>query len=64
MFIGCSFRPLSAMEELELRRERLSELIDLGLVSPTLRQQITKSLAQLESQISVLKAQRIESLAA
>ncbi len=64
MFIGCSFRPLSAIEELELRRERLSELIQLGLVSPTLSRQITKSLSQLEAQISSLKAQRQQSLAA
>ena len=57
MFIGDSIRPLSLLEDLELRHERLAELIALDLVSPTLRLQIHKALLQLEQQILALKNQ-------
>jgi hypothetical protein len=57
MFIGDSIRPLSVLEDLELRRERLAELIALGLVSPTLSVQIRKALLQVEQQILSLKNQ-------
>jgi hypothetical protein len=57
MFIGDSIRPLSVLEDLELRHERLAELIALDLVSPTLSLQIHKALLQLEQQILALKNQ-------
>jgi hypothetical protein len=57
MFIGDSIRPLSLLEDLELRHERLAELIALDLVSPTLSLQIHKALLQLEKQILSLKNQ-------
>lgn len=48
---GSSSRPLSGLEELELRRERLAELIRLELVSPSLDGQIRKAIVQLDEQI-------------
>ncbi len=64
MFIGGSVRPLSALEELELRRDRLQELINLGLVSPTLGDQIRKAIVQLDEQIAVAKTETHLRLAA
>jgi hypothetical protein len=55
MFIAGSIRPLSLLEDLELRRERLAELISLGLVSPTLNIQLRKAILQLDQEITVLK---------
>jgi hypothetical protein len=48
-------RPVSGLEDLELRRERLAELIRLQLVSPTLGDQIRKAIAQLDRQIADAK---------
>jgi hypothetical protein len=45
------------LEDLELRRHRLSELIELELVSPSLSEQIKKAIGQLDQQISALKQQ-------
>jgi hypothetical protein len=64
MVISGSFRPLSTLEEMELRRERLGELISLGLVSPTLSGQIRKAILQLDEQIASLKNQTQKRLAA
>ena len=50
-----SNRPLSQLEDLELRRDRLSELIALDLVSPSLSEQIKKAVTQLDQQISEMK---------
>jgi hypothetical protein len=51
------------LEDLELRRHRLDELIKLELVSPSLSDQIKKAIVQLDQQIATLKqeqqAQRI-----
>jgi hypothetical protein len=55
MFIGGSIRPLSLLEDLELRRERLAELISLKLVSPTLNTQLHKAILQLDQEITVAK---------
>jgi hypothetical protein len=66
MYIGglAADRPVSGLEELELRRDRLQELITLQLVSPTLSEQIRKAIAQLNEQIVVARAQRTMRLAA
>jgi hypothetical protein len=56
MIVGGIFRPLSTLEDLELRRERLMELITLGLVSPTLISQINRALTQLDQQIADIKS--------
>ena len=55
MFLAGSNRPLSELEDLELRRHRLDELIQLQLVAPSLSEQIKKAIAQLDEQISVMK---------
>jgi len=55
MYIGEPIRPLTVLEDLELRRERLIELISLGLVSPTLNMQIRKAVLQLDHEITALK---------
>jgi hypothetical protein len=55
MFIGEPIRPLTVLEDLELRRERLVELISLGLVSPTLNIQIRKAVLHLDQEITALK---------
>ncbi len=57
MELAGSDRPLSAMEDLELRRDRLAELIALNIVSPSLSEQIKKAIVQLESQIAAMKQQ-------
>jgi hypothetical protein len=59
MYIGQPHRPLSQLEDLELRRDRLRELIDLNLVSPTLSEQIIKAIAQLESQILSMRTEPV-----
>jgi hypothetical protein len=64
MFIGGSIRPLSTLEEMELRRERLGELISLGLVSPTLSGQIRKAIQQLDQEIASLKGKTQQRMAA
>jgi hypothetical protein len=55
MFIGGSIRPLSVLEDLELRRERLAELLRLELVSPALGEQLRKAITRLDQQISLMK---------
>jgi hypothetical protein len=50
-------RPLSELEDLELRRHRLAELIALELVSPSLSLQIQKALIELDQQIAAMKTQ-------
>jgi hypothetical protein len=47
------------LEDLELRRHRLAELIALDLVSPSLSEQIKKAIAQLDMQISAMKQQPV-----
>jgi hypothetical protein len=47
------------LEDLELRRHRLAELIALDLVSPSLAEQIKKAIAQLDVQISAMKQQPV-----
>jgi hypothetical protein len=66
MYIGglAADRPVSGLEELELRRDRLQELITLQLVSPTLSEQIRKAIAQLNEQITSIRAERTLRLAA
>ncbi len=51
-------RPLSELEDLELRRHRLAELIALELVSPSLSLQIQKALIELDQQIAAMKTQQ------
>ncbi len=57
MFLAGSSRPLSEIEDLELRRHRLEELITLELVSSSLSEQIRRAVMQLDQQISALKQQ-------
>jgi hypothetical protein len=57
MMLAGSIRPLSELEDLELRRHRLAELISLELVSPSLGEQIKKAIAQLDQQINTMKQQ-------
>jgi hypothetical protein len=65
MFIGGSTaRPVSGLEELELRRDRLQELITLQLVSPTLSEQIRKAITQLNEQITAIRTEPTIRLAA
>jgi hypothetical protein len=64
MYIGGSARPLSALEELELRRDRLQELITLQLVSPSLGEQIRKAITQLDQQIATARDEQRMRLAA
>lgn len=58
MLIPGPSRPLSELEDMELRRDRLRELIALKLVSPTLSQQIRMAVRELEWQIAKLKNDR------
>jgi hypothetical protein len=55
MVLAGANRPLSELEDLELRRHRLAELIQLDLVSPSLSEQIKKAVTQLDQQISQMK---------
>jgi hypothetical protein len=55
MVLAGANRPLSELEDLELRRHRLAELIALELVSPSLSEQIKKAIVQLDQQISMIK---------
>ena len=55
MVLAGANRPLSELEDIELRRHRLAELIALELVSPSLSEQIKKAIAQLDQQISMMK---------
>ena len=55
MLLAGSTRPLSELEDLELRRARLDELIKLKLVAPSLSEQIKKAIVQLDQQIMAMK---------
>jgi hypothetical protein len=55
MVLVGSSRPLSQLEDLELRRARLDELIKLELVAPSLGEQIKKAITQLDQQIMAMK---------
>jgi hypothetical protein len=55
MVLVGSSRPLSQLEDLELRRARLDELIKLELVAPSLSEQIKKAITQLDQQIMAMK---------
>ncbi len=57
MVLAGANRPLSELEDLELRRHRLADLIELDLVSPSLSEQIKKAIAQLDQQIAQMKQQ-------
>jgi hypothetical protein len=57
MVLVGTHRELSQLEDLELRRHRLAELIELQLVSPSLSEQIKKAIAQLDQQITAIKQQ-------
>ena len=57
MVLAGANRPLSDLEDLELRRHRLAELIALDLVAPSLAEQIKKAVIQLDQQISLMKQQ-------
>ncbi len=59
MVLVGTYRELSQLEDLELRRHRLAELIALDLVSPSLAEQIKKAIAQLDVQISAMKQQPV-----
>ena len=58
MVFAGAIRPLSGLEDLELRRHRLAELITLELVSPSLSEQIKKALVQIDQQITLMKQQQ------
>lgn len=45
----------SRLDELEHRRHRLTELLDLGLVSITLVRQLHKSVAEIDAEIATLR---------
>ncbi len=58
MHIAGSIRPLSALDDLELRRHRLDELIRLGLVSESLAEQLGKAVKELDRQIAAARDAR------
>jgi hypothetical protein len=65
MHLAGSIRPLSALDDLELRRHRLDELIRLGLVSESLSVQLAKAVSELDRQISAAReAQSCQRMAA
>ncbi len=57
MVLAGGNRPLSELEDMELKRHRLADLIELELVSPSLAEQIKKAIVQLDQQISQMKQQ-------
>jgi hypothetical protein len=57
MVLAGATRPLSEIEDLELRRHRLTELIELDLVSPWMTEQIKKAIVQLDEQMGLIKQQ-------
>ncbi len=52
---GHSLPAPSELDELEMRRHRLAELLDLGLVSNTLSLQIARSIAALDWEIAAVR---------
>jgi len=59
MFIGHSAGSLSTLENLELRRDRIQELITLQLVSPSLLEQLKKAVVELDRQIEAIRAEPV-----
>jgi hypothetical protein len=57
MYIGKPKRPLSGLDDLEVHRERLLELIDAGLVTMGERHRFTMALAEIERQIDAIRNQ-------
>ena len=55
MHIAGSIRPLNALDDLELRRHRLDELVKLGLVSTSLSDQLGKAVMELDRQIAAAR---------
>ena len=53
--IAGSIRPLTDLDELELRRHRLSELVEQHLVSSSLSSQLTRTVAELDRQIAAAR---------
>ena len=58
MHIAGSIRPLNDLDDLELRRHRLAELVNLGLVSTTLAEQLGRAVADLDRQIAAARMVR------
>jgi hypothetical protein len=56
MRFGQTIRPLSELENLEIQRERLQDLTQSNLLSPTVSRQIKATLVQVERQIAMLKS--------
>jgi hypothetical protein len=56
MRFGQTIRPLSELENLEIQRERLHDLTQSNLLSPTVSRQIKATLIQVERQIAMLKS--------
>ncbi len=58
MHIAGSIRPLTDLDDLEVRRHRLAELVDLKLVSTSLAGQLSKAVAELDRQIAAARDAR------
>ena len=58
MHIAGSIRPLNDLDDMELRRHRLAELVTLGLVSASLAEQLSKAVAELDQQIAAARSAR------
>ena len=58
MHIAGSIRPLNALDDLEVRRHRLAELVALGLVSESLAEQLGKAVVELDRQIASARMAR------
>ena len=56
MHIAGSIRPLNDLDDLELRRHRLAELVTLGLVSPAMSVQLGKAVQELDRQIAAARS--------
>jgi hypothetical protein len=56
MHIAGSIRPLSVLDDLELRRDRLAELIDRKLVTPLMAAQLGRAVDELDRQIAAARA--------
>ena len=55
MHLVGSPRPLSDLDDLEVRRHRLAELVDEGLVSSTMGQHLAKAVAELDLRIAAAR---------
>ena len=56
LHIAGSIRPLNDLDDLELRRHRLSELVTLGLVSTSLSESLSRAVTELDRQIADARA--------